>query len=105
MGKIWNDRLALHDYLLELAGNSNVYFQPPESVKLKYPAILYSLNRIENVSADNITYAQNVSYTITVIDRAPDSDLAEKISGIPHIMYDRLYTADNLNHFVFTLFV
>ena len=105
MGKIWNDRLALHNYLLELAGNSNVYFQPPESVKLKYPAILYSLNRIENVSADNITYAQNVSYTITVIDRAPDSDLAEKISGIPRIMYDRSYTADNLNHFVFTLFV
>lgn len=105
MGKIWDDRLALHEYLLELAENDNVYFQPPESVKMKYPAIRYSLNRIENVSADNITYAQNVSYSITVIDRSPDSELAERVSGIPHIMFDRSYTADNLNHFTFTLFV
>lgn len=105
MGKIWNDRLALHDYLLEVSEITNVYFQPPESIKLNYPAIIYSLNNIANIPADNITYVQNVSYTITVVDRMPDSELAEKVSLIPHIMFDRSYTADNLNHFVFTLFV
>lgn len=105
MGKMMNDRLALHERLLEIAGNSNVYFQPPESVKLKYPAIVYSISDIDNVAADNITYVQNVSYTIIVIDRAPDSALMEKVSQIPSIVFDRPYVADNLNHFVFTLYV
>lgn len=105
MAKMMNDRLTLHELLCEKLGSRNVYFQPPESVKMKYPAIRYSRNRIENTSADNIVYKQAVSYTITVIDRDPDSAIVERVSTIPHIMYDRSYIADNLNHDVFRLFV
>lgn len=105
MAKMMNDRLALHELLCKKLGSRNVYFQPPESVKMKYPAIRYSRNRIENTSADNIVYKQAVSYTITVIDRDPDSAIVERVSTIPHIMYDRSYIADNLNHDVFRLFV
>lgn len=105
MGKIANDRLALHELLCELLGSRNVYFQPPESVKMKYPAIVYSRNRIENTSADNVVYKQDVSYTITVIDRDPDSEIVEQVSTIPHIMFDRSYVADNLNHDTFRLFI
>lgn len=105
MAKMLNDRLALHELLCEKLGSRNVYFQPPESVKMRYPAIVYSRDRIENVSADNITYKQSVSYSITVIDRDPDSEIVERVSDIPHIMYERSYVADNLNHDVFTLFV
>lgn len=105
MGKMANDRLELHELLCQTLGSRNVYFQPPESVKMKYPAIVYSRNRIENTSADNVVYKQDVSYTITVIDRDPDSEIVESVSTIPHIMYDRSYIADNLNHDVFRLFV
>ncbi len=105
MAKMENDRLALHEILCEALGSRNVYFQPPESVKLKYPAIVYNRNRIENTSADNIVYKQAVSYSITVIDRDPDSEIVERVSMIPHIMYDRGYVSDNLNHDVFRLFV
>ena len=104
MAKMMNNRLELHELLCQTLGSRNVYFQPPESVKIKYPAIVYSRNRIENVSADNITYKQNVSYTITVIDRDPDSEIVERVSLIPHIAYDRSYVADNLNHDVFRIF-
>ena len=105
MAKMLNDRLALHEILCEKLGSRNVYFQPPESVKMKYPAIVYSRNRIENTSADNVIYRQSISYSITVIDRDPDSDIVESVSLIPHIVYDRSYVSDNLNHDVFTLFV
>ncbi len=105
MAKMLNDRLALHELLCEKLCSRNVYFQPPESVKMKYPAIVYRRNRIENVSADNVAYRQNVSYVITVVDRDPDSEIVERLSTIPHISYDRSYAADNLNHDVFTLFV
>lgn len=105
MAKMLNDRLELHETLCSILGSNNVYFQPPESVKMKYPAIRYSRNRIENTSADNLIYKQDVSYVITVIDRDPDSEIVERMSQIPHIMYDRSYVADNLNHDVFTLFI
>lgn len=105
MAKMLNDRLALHELLCEKLGSRNVYFQPPESIKMKYPAIVYSRNRIKNTSADNIVYRQSVRYTITVIDRDPDSEIVERISQIPRIMFDRSYISDNLNHDTFTLFV
>ena len=42
-------RLDLQTFLEELLESKNVYFQPPESVKMKYPAIVYALDDIENV--------------------------------------------------------
>lgn len=104
MAKMMNKRLELHELLCEVLGSRNVYFQPPESVKMRYPAIVYSRNRIENTSADNTVYKQDVSYKITVIDQDPDSEIVERVSAIPGIMYDRPYVSNNLNHDVFTLF-
>lgn len=105
MAKMANDRLELHELLCQVLGSRNVYFQPPESVKMKYPAIKYNRDKINNTSADNITYKQDVSYVITVIDRDPDSEIVERVSQIPHIVHDRHYVADNLNHDVYTLYV
>ena len=34
-------RNDLQKLLVEVLGSKNVYFQPPESVKMKYPAIVY----------------------------------------------------------------
>lgn len=104
MSTMMNKRLELHELLCRVLGSRNVYFQPPESVKMKYPAIVYSRNRIENTSADNVVYKQDLSYKITVIDPDPDSEIVERVSRIPNIVYDRPYTANNLNHDVFTLF-
>lgn len=36
------NRLNLHEEFATLLGSNNVYFQPPESVKLNYPCIKYS---------------------------------------------------------------
>lgn len=35
-------RLELQSKLVELLGSKHVYYQPPESVKIEYPAIVYS---------------------------------------------------------------
>lgn len=104
MGRLMDRRLELHEILCSVLGSRNVYFQPPSNVRMMYPAIVYSRNRIENTSADNIIYRQNTSYRITVIDYDPDSEIVERISKIPGIVYDRSYVADNLNHDSFILF-
>ena len=97
-------RLQLHILLEKLLGSKNVYFQPPASVKMSYPAIRYSRKNIENISADDAVYLQNSCYELIVIDKNPDSELVEKISKLPYCRFDRHYTKDNLNHDVFTIY-
>lgn len=96
-------RLELQNLLESILGSRNVYYQPPESIKIKYPAIIYSRNNIDNNFADDIVYMQNHTYQIIVIDANPDSEIINKISKLPMCRYDRHYTSDNLNHDVFIL--
>lgn len=94
----------LQSMLEELLGSRNVYYQPPASVKLKYPAIVYSRKSIDNLHANDAVYKQSVAYELTVIDYDPDSEIVDKVSKLPTCKFDRPYTSDNLNHNVFTLY-
>lgn len=96
-------RLELQNLLESILGSRNVYYQPPESIKIKYPAIIYSRNNIDNNFADDMVYMQNHTYQIIVIDANPDSEIVNKISKLPMCRYNRHYTSDNLNHDVFIL--
>ena len=98
-----NKRIDLHNLLLELAG-PNVYYQIPSNMKMKYPAVKYEREKIENNHADNMVYSQNTFYTITVISKDTDEHIVEKISKIPTCEYDRDYIIDNLYHTVFKIY-
>lgn len=97
-------RLDLQALLEEVLGSRNVYYDPPESVKMKYPAIRYSRKKIENKFANNAVYRQHNCYEVIVIYKDPDSDLPFRISQLPMCSHDRPYIADNLHHDVFTLY-
>lgn len=97
-------RLELHEILCDILESRNVYFQPPESVKMKYPAIVYSVANINSKRADDGVYLSRRQYSVTVICKDPDTDLVDKVAALPLCDYDRHYTADNLNHDVFTLY-
>lgn len=99
-----NRRLELHEKLCEILGSRNVYFQPPDSIQMKYPAIRYELAEIQNNFADNQVYSQNRAYTITVIDKNPDSTIVDKFAIFPKCRFNRTYPASGLNHTVFTLY-
>lgn len=98
------NRLDLQTLLEELLGSRNVYYQPPASVHMNYPAIVYSRNTIDNTHANNTVYLQSQSYEITVIDKNPDSEIVSKVSKLPQCRFNRHFTSDNLNHDVFTLY-
>ena len=97
-------RVDLQNVLEELLGSRNVYYQPPESLKINYPAIVYARKTIDNSYANNSVYKQNYAYEITVIDKNPDSEIVNKISKLPTCRFDRHFKSDNLNHDVFTLY-
>lgn len=97
-------RLELHEILCKVLGSRKVYFQPPESVKMEYPAIVYSRDDIENTFAENSVYKQDHQYQIVVIDKDPDSKIVDAVSKLPMCRFVRHYEADNLNHDVFSIY-
>lgn len=97
-------RLELQSELEKLLGSRNVYYQPPESVKMQYPGIRYSKSNIDTKYAGNKKYINKTRYEITVMDLKPDNPVIEKILELPYSSYDRPYTSDNLNHDVITLY-
>jgi len=83
---------------------AHVYFQPPPSVSMNYPCIVYRLDNIDIRHANNKPYSWQNAYLITVIDQSPDSTIPDAVKVLPGVIFDRSYTANNLNHFVFRLY-
>lgn len=98
------DRRLLLDKILRSL-SKNVYYQPPESIKMSYPCIVYHLNDAMNIHADDINYNVKKRYTITYISSNPDNDLVKRmLDTFQYCSFDRWYAADNLNHFVYDLY-
>jgi hypothetical protein len=97
-------RSELQAILVDILGTDQVYFQPPPTVSMDYPAIVYRRDYELAIFADGSPYSRKKRYQVTVIDRDPDSDIPDKIAELPLCRFDRFYTAENLNHDVFKLF-
>lgn len=97
-------RLDLQAILVGLLGSNHVYFQPPPTIQLQYPCIIYKRDDERVVHADDLPYNRRKRYQVTVIDSNPDSELPDKIGDLPLCSFDRHFTADNLNHDVYSLF-
>lgn len=100
-----NNRLSLHDKLVELIGNSNVYFQPPASVKMSYPCVVYNIVAGNAKYADDSLYSYTHRYDVTFIYKKPNIDIIEQVLiTLPHSSMNRSYCVENLNHYVFSIY-
>ena len=103
-------RLKLHRILCAVLScpvsgdECRVYFQPPINVKMKYPAVVYSLNNIKSIYANDGVYLAGNRYSLVLIDKDPDSELVDKVTHLPACHFNRHYTRDNLYHNVFEIF-
>lgn len=98
------DRLELHSLLEEMLDSKNVYYQPPESIKMQYDAIRYSKKNIRSTFANGGKYLMKDCYELIVISKRPDHPVIKKLLSLPYCSYDRHYVADNLNHDVLTIY-
>ena len=99
-----SSRIDLQSKLEELLESRNVYYQPPSTVRMNYPAIVYSKKRIESKFANDAKYQKLNCYEITVISTKPDHPVIDKLLDLPYSSYDRPFISDNLNHDVITLY-
>lgn len=95
-------RLQLHQLLKTFC--ENVYFQPPENVQMKYPAIVYQRDYRYVAHADNTPYLNTKRYAVTIIDRDPDSEIVEKVANLPLCTFNRFFAVDYLNHDIYSLY-
>lgn len=92
----------LHDILKVFTPNA--YFQPPSTLSMAYPAIVYKWDDADTKFADNRPYRFLKRYMLTVIDRNPLSVIPEQVAMLPTCIFDRTYVSNNLNHTVFLLY-
>lgn len=97
-------RLDLQTELERILGSRNVYFQPPSSVRMQYPAIVYSRKDVDDRFANDKVYRKLPCYEMILIDKNPDSTFVDKLLDLQYCSFDRHYESDNLNHDVFTIY-
>lgn len=97
-------RTELQTMLEDVLGSSNVYFQPPENIKIVYPCIVYVRSAIDTKFANDILYKHKVRYLVTHITKDPDSLTNEKILSLPFCSFVRHHTSNNLNHDIFNIY-
>ena len=97
-------RIDLQKLLENILGSDHVYYDPPETVKIKYPAIIYSKNGVQSKRADDSRYQTLTRYDLIVIDRRPDNPVIENLLDLSYCSYDRHYVSDNLHHDSLTIY-
>lgn len=97
-------RLELHEILCEILGTRNVYFQPPENIKLEIPCIVYSLSSLETTKANNETYLTDSKYAVNYISRDCDNDMCTMFLKLPYTSFNRRYVKDNLYYDVYDIY-
>lgn len=88
----------------EILESDNVYFQPPANIRMKYPAIRYSLSKLPTNPADNRNFIKRTMYEGVVIDPNPDSPYIHKILEIPGASFSDRAVVDSLYHDYFTIY-
>lgn len=97
-------RLTLHQKLIDILGSGNVYYNPPETLKMNFPCIVYSLNYIERIDADNNMYLDFTKYKIVLISKKVDHPAVKELMKLPLTRYSTRYTKDGFYHDAFILY-
>ena len=97
-------RLELHAKLAEFLGSDHVYFQPPESVRLTFPCIVYNLDDFDVKRANNKLYLGKDRYAVTLISKDPDWPNVRELLKWPLCSFNRFFTKDNLNHWTYEIY-
>lgn len=95
-------RLELQTLLTSIIGDGDrVYFQPPQNIEMSYPCIVYQRSYSYASYADNLKYWRMKRYSVTVIDRNPDSSIIDAVEDLRYTQIDRQFVVDGLYHTVF----
>ena len=102
-------RLDLHNIFVDFLGTkgqvkTRVYFQPPATIVLEYPCIIYKRSNRKDFFSSDRNYIGMKQYSVTVVDKNPDSLIPDKMLELPHCSFSTHFAVDGLNHDVYTIY-
>ena len=98
-------RIELQRYLESVLGSRNVYFEPPETLKMKYPCFVYNLSRMNPTKADNLPYRVTQEYDVQYITREPEVDIPMRFAYSKRFTGGQHFVADGMHHFNYSITV
>lgn len=91
--------------LRQILGSTNTFFQPPESVKIKYPCFVYEFSKDHDLHADDMAYLTHTGYDVTAITKDPDVTYKNELKAeFRHCEWVRSFISDNLNHNIYKIY-
>ncbi len=93
---------TIRDLLIQQTNCRNIYLSPPS--RLSYPCIVVSESRHDNRYGDGIKYSKHKMYSLTIIDPDPLSDIPNLVNDLQYCEFERYYTVNGLNHWIYNIF-
>jgi len=87
-----------------LTYRGKVYFQPETNIEIEYPCIIYEQDNSRNHFADNIPYSHTKRWQVEVVDEDADSDIPDKVEGLPMCTFQRGFSSAGLYHKFYSLY-
>lgn len=98
-------RIALHEKLCEVLGSRHVYYDPPPTVSMRYPAIVYEKSAIDTTRADNGRYLGRAVYKTTLIRKDDDDDILDRLLDLEYCSFAASFTSEGLHHDVLNIYI
>lgn len=100
-----DNRIKLQGELERILGSKDVYFQPPASVTMSYPCVVYNIGNGDVKYANDKVYRYIHKFDITFIYKKPTIGIIETmINEFQLCKFEKAYVVDNLNHYTFSLY-
>ena len=98
---------SLADLVEDTFGKVNIYYNPPENIRMTYPCFVINLDDINDIYASNEIWNSIVRYSVTFITRKVQEDIIPlMLSGFhDYVSFNRSFASDGLSHYVFTISV
>lgn len=94
----------LRDLQISTLGYQHTYFEPTESTRMEYDAVVYSKTTYNVKRADNKGYIVRPAWFVIIISRDPETPLPRAFQEF--FMYcspGKFFSKDNLYHYPFTI--
>lgn len=102
MGNFLMNQQTLHSRLTAIV--TRAYFQPPASIKMDYPCVVYRLADTWDLNADNTNYLRMLRYDVVYITKSPADDNVLSLLNLEHTNLNSTYEKDNLYHYSYTIY-
>ena len=96
-----DDRLQLHQMLVDVFVGFTLYFNPQSKLILEYPCILYELQDLPVRHASNVAYSVGSVFKVTMMYVGQPPIDPKKMYTIRGASYATSFTKDDVTHVIF----